>query len=341
MSGINLKIPEKNNNLAAEFSKNGFIVLKNVFSEKHCEQFRTHIFDTLNELKALNPSHRGARLTQSQAFSIPGLWEFLVHEKVVQALKEILEREYTLIPNFCANKNYFGGAPSTIAKITIPNRYGWHTDAGGEPFTPDHVAPDYRVIKCGLYLQDNDSDFGGGIDVVPGSHNLLCRTGMDRLDGKIRLLKGKLGIIFTKKTVPIKKGDVVIFDSFLLHASTNPESLFKNFTENEKKLNYFPSMPLQKTKITMYFDACRTQFALPFLNVAVQRAKKELESAARGETKHNLSFCNQISFFFEQKYPKEFLEKVKKQDIQIGRLDGSGCYEEARRVYQKYKALQI
>jgi hypothetical protein len=200
------------------------------------------------------------------------------------------------------------------------------------------VAPDYRVIKCGLYLQDNDPEFGGGIDVVPGSHNLFFRTGMNRLDGKARLFKGKLGIIFNNKTVPIKKGDAVIFDSFLLHASTNPKRMFKNLTENEKKTNYFSSIPLQNTKLTMYFDACRSRFASPFMNVAVQRAKKELESANHERTNNNLGFCDQISFLFESNYPKEFLEKIKKQGLKFALLEDMDL-EEARRVYQSYKAL--
>jgi hypothetical protein len=193
---VNSKEVEESESIAAEFSKNGYILLKNVFSEEHCDKLRAQIFHKFDELKALDPYQIDYGLNQEQVFSIPDFWEFLVHEEVVRALKEILEHEYTIIPNFSVQKNKFGVGPVTIAKILIPNRYGWHTDSGAEPFDPDHVASDYRFVKCGLYLQDNDPEFGGGIDVVPGSHKLLCRTGVDRLDGKVRLLKGKLGIFF-------------------------------------------------------------------------------------------------------------------------------------------------
>lgn len=333
----NSKQVEEKVEIAAEFSKNGFVHLKNVFSEEHCEKFRTQILDKFNELKALYSRHGGRRLTQTQAFSIPGLCEPLVNKKVVQALKGILENEYTMIPNFTVHKNYFSVSQSTIAKIPIPNRYGWHIDAGGEAVIPDHLNPDYRVIKCGLYLQEN-AEFGGGIDVVPGSHRLLLKTGLNRLDRKSRDIKSKLGIIFNNKTVPIKKGDVVIFDSFLMHSATQPKGIFEKITEHDKKKNHYPSMPPEKTKITLYFDACRSRFAPSFLRDSVQRAKQQLNSATSNETSENLSFCDPIRFFFEQGFPKEFLERAQEQKIQVGRLEGSDL-EEARRVYQSYKDL--
>jgi hypothetical protein len=199
------------------------------------------------------------------------------------------------------------------------------------------VAPDYGFVKCGLYLQDNDPEYGGGIDVVPGSHKLLFRTGMNRLDGKIRLFKGKLGVIFNNKTVPIKKGDVVIFHSFLMHSATHPKGIFENITELDKKSAHYSAMPLQKTKLTLYFDACRSRFASPFLKVSTQRAKKELNSTEYSARK-KLAYYDQLRFQLGQCYPKEFLEQVKKHDIQFAKLEGPDL-EEAKRVFQLYSTL--
>ena len=269
-------------------------------------------------------------------FSIPEIWEFLVQGKVVQALKEILESEYTLIPNFIIQKNKFAVGPNTIVKIPIPNRYGWHFDAGGEPFHPDHLAPDYQFVKCGLYLQDNDSEFGGGIDVVPGSHNLLFRTGINCLDAKLRCLKGKLGIIFKKKTIPIEKGDAVIFHSFLMHSATVPKEMLENMSEFEKKTG--TKLSIQKTKLTLYFDACRSLYASPFLKVSIQRAMKEVANFKRNGGNKNLGFSEQIRFLFERRCPKEFLKQVRKQNIKFAQLEGLDL-EEARRIYQLYESL--
>ena len=135
-------------------------------------------------------------------------------------------------------------------------------------------------------MQDNDPEFGGGIDVVPGSHKLLFRTGINRLDGKIRLFKGKLGVFFNNKTVPIKKGDVVIFHSFLMHAATHPKGIFENITELDKKSAYY----------------------------------------------------DQLRFLLGQRYPREFLEQVKKYEIQFARLEGPDL-EEAKRICQLYNTL--
>jgi ectoine hydroxylase-related dioxygenase (phytanoyl-CoA dioxygenase family) len=334
---MNSKGVEKSESIAAEFSKNGFIHLKNVFSEDHCDKLRTQIFNKFDELKAIDPHQADDGLAQSQVFSIPNFWDFLIHEKVVRSLKVILEPEYSLIPNFTVQKNKFGLTQTSIAKIPIPNRHGWHVDSGAEPFDPNHVAPDYQFVKCGLYLQDNDPEFGGGIDVVPGSHKLLFRTGMDRLDGKIRLYKGKLGILFNNKTVPIKKGDVVIFHSFLMHSATHPKGIFEGMTELDKKSAHYSSMPLQKTKLTLYFDACRSRFASPFLKVSTQRAKKELDSVA-GDARVKLAYYDQLGFLLGKRYPMEFLEQVKKYGIQFARLEGPDL-EEVKRVRQLYSTL--
>jgi hypothetical protein len=336
MSSSNNKGTEKKGAISAEFLKNGFILLKNVFSGEYCDQLRTKILSKFDELKTLDPHQLEFYLTQPQAFSIPGAWEFLVHEKVIQALKEILESEYTLIPNFVIHKNKFGVSTNTIAKIPIPNRYGWHTDAGGEPFNKNHLAKDFRFVKCGLYLQNNDSEYGGGIDVVPGSHNLLFRTGLNRLDAKLRILNGKIGILFKNQTVPIEKGDVVIFHSFLMHTATVPKVMLEKMTEFEKKTG--TKLSLLKAKLTLYFDACRSQFASPFLKVSAQRAKKELEYFSTHGGNKNLGFSEQIRFLFDQRCPNEFLEQVKQQGIKFARLEGLEL-ENARKVYNSYKAI--
>jgi hypothetical protein len=52
---MNNKYIEKSESISSEFSKNGFILLKNVFSEEHCDLLRTQIFNKFNELKTINP----------------------------------------------------------------------------------------------------------------------------------------------------------------------------------------------------------------------------------------------------------------------------------------------
>ena len=139
-------------------------------------------------------------------------------------------------------------------------------------------------------------------------------------------------MFFNNKTVPIKKGDVVIFHSFLMHAATHPKGIFENITELDKKSSHYSSMPLQKTKLTLYFDACRSRFASPFLKVSTQRARKELTSAGSG-AREKLAYYDQLRFLLEQRYPRELLEQVKKHDIQFARLEGPDL-EEDKRVCQ-------
>jgi hypothetical protein len=47
----------------------------------------------------------------------------------------------------------------------------------------------------------------------------------------------------------------------------------------------------------------------------------------------NQAITDQLLFLLEQRYPREFLEQVKKHDIQFARLEGLDL-EEAKRVCQ-------
>jgi hypothetical protein len=64
--------------------------------------------------------------------------------------------------------------------------------------------------------------------------------------GKIRLFKVKLVIFFNNKTVPIKKGDVVLFHSLLMHSATHPKAVFEDMAELDIKSADYSSMPLKK-----------------------------------------------------------------------------------------------
>jgi hypothetical protein len=105
----------------------------------------------LDNLKALAPYRVDYGLTQAQVFSIPDFWEFLVHEKVVQAIKKILERGYTLTHNFTAPKNKFGVGPVSIAKIPMPNRWRY-SFTNEDPF--EGITIKY-FLSCALIARTN------------------------------------------------------------------------------------------------------------------------------------------------------------------------------------------
>ena len=50
---------------------------------------------------------------------------------------------------------------------------GWHMDAGSETGNDYLRAADYRFVKCGIFLQDFDNGWGGGIRIKPKSHRGL------------------------------------------------------------------------------------------------------------------------------------------------------------------------
>ncbi len=121
-----------------------------------------------------------------------------------------------------------------------------------------------------------------------------------------------------------------------MHAATASKIMRESMTEYELKLHFKSSIP--KTKLVLYFDACRSRFASRFLRDCTRKAIKQLDSfALNGGNKH-LGFCEEIRFLFEKLCPNEFLEQVNKHGLKFAKLEGLDL-EEAKRVLQLYKAL--
>ena len=75
---------------------------------------------------------------------------------------------------------------------------------------------EYKFYKVGIFLQDNSFNYGGGIDLKKSSHKSFKDFGKQTLNYSISTT---LIVNFLKKIsrVPLKSGDVIIFDSRLAH----------------------------------------------------------------------------------------------------------------------------
>ena len=107
-----------------------------------------------------------------------------------------------MIPDFQIHRNLFGT---------------WHVDSGAEKSAPYLHRKDYKFVKCGIYLQDNSKEWGGGIQLVPKSHLFPIKTQIRKLDHKIKSIRDKFSLKNNILDVPIKAGDFLAFDSRLLH----------------------------------------------------------------------------------------------------------------------------
>ncbi|MBI4353725.1 MAG: phytanoyl-CoA dioxygenase family protein [Candidatus Omnitrophica bacterium] len=323
--------------LQRQFERDGYTLIRGVLSPAECQALRERILAAFERLDTRLPGRVVRYLPTSLASDVEGAWEWLLREPVVETLRAILEPAYTLMPDLHIQRNMFGTNRVDVKGIPLPRRWGWHQDACSEGFRPLHLEPAYRVLKGGLYLQDNDPEFGGGIDVVPGSHRLPLRTGDARRDWNLRQLAGRLGVLWNAQRVPIRQGDAVFFHSFLWHSSTLSVRQRRRLTEAEQGLHMFQTPP-EKTKLTLYVNVSRSAYADYFLRHCLGRAQAEhaevsRPSGAGGE----LFFCDTLAFHATGALPPAVREAASRAGIRWGSLAGE-VLREARRLRDEITA---
>lgn len=268
-----------------EFRRSGFIHIRGALTADEVTAARASIdaaFAAAGAPKALLPG---------RCIADPAIYRWLFQPKIVAALKEILEPAYSVIPTLTVARNQFGMAARRYLGLKRP---GWHVDSGSEGHAPWLLAPDYRFVKCGIYLQDNSADWGGGVDIVRGGHRFPLRTGNPRLDFGLKTLRDHVGIVTAWQRVALKAGDFLAFDSRLPHRSTLPA---RGVTRPEPKY-------------VIYWDSCRTAYAATFIADRATRGAKEL---GQGEA----FFAQMASLTFPDDYPAEFARRVSETGIRV------------------------
>ncbi len=267
------------------FTKNGYVCV-NVFKPDEVEKLREII-------EKINGTNRNIGYTSKYFMEFPELFIACVHNKIVSTLKEILEPNYQLLPDFTVDVERYG--------FNIPMG-AWHLDCATEKPNRYLSEKNYRFVKCGIYLQNNSKEFGGGIDVMPGFRRFI-RTSNTDLDFKI---KGRIEM-YTRplfsKTLDIKAGDFVAFDSRLPHRGTQPS---KNIKKDKNNKLYYDNQGMKK--MVIYYNASRRRYVQPYLKTWYE--KSYLQNA-----NNNLDFFN---YKYPDSYPNVFLDELEKHQIDIG-----------------------
>lgn len=170
----------------AAFKRDGFLLLKRVFSPQEVELFwraGSHVVDS------------------ADLASIPALEGLWCDRRIVEVARRLIGDPLV----------YFGEASyqrKTFAPGSLPTSY-LHHDAKGtikHLFNRQHapVGDFYPVIRFATYLQDH-SAHSGGLKLVPGSHRF------DSSDINLSEL--------TYLNVPTEPGDLVLFCNKTLHAA--------------------------------------------------------------------------------------------------------------------------
>ena len=304
-------------NLNSRFEKNGYILVREALTPAEVTALRSVLADAF---VGANDAKGKARrvLFPHEILSLDRVYSVVFKPKVVDALKEILGSSYTMFVDLMVQRNMFGHGP----------RQGWHTDSGSEGAAPYLFEPDYRFVKCGIFLQDNDPDWGGGIDVLPGGHKFPLRTSNHRVNLKAKTVLNTFQRRLFPVQLKIAAGDFVAFDSRLPHTSTFPLRFQAGSVEND----HLNNMPSDKTKFVIYWNSCRNQCAADFLRNSERRAEHEEIQGGHDE----LFFCDYLRLKFPESYPADFADQVRAAGIQVASLD-----EGAARIWsEKYDEAQ-
>ena len=178
--------------IRSKIQKDGFVILKNIFTEREINDCRDEILSFIDK-------HKGFK--SSGGISIPN---FIQHENLSKTsqLKDYKSIQNALIDIFGTTNYRF----CSHNDIGINRIVGWHKDRLNKEYRKyesvdiwkKHKRERHEIFKVLIYLQ-NHQDNKDGLKIVPGSH----------LNSSIE----------TKKNIQLKPGlgDVIIFDQRITH----------------------------------------------------------------------------------------------------------------------------
>lgn len=265
----------------------GFTVLRSVLSPSEVRELRSRSIEWFGR-------HRpdGRMLLPRDILKINELYSLPFLSKIVSHLKLILGDNYVQWSDFQLQRNSFGG---------------WHVDAGSENMRHYLFKKNYRFAKCGIYLQENSYEWGGGIGVRLFSHKIynsfpyFIRIQMARV---YKLIKK-----FLEHYVIIHPGDFVCFDSRIEHSSRFPSSV------SLSDISDYGTYPLAKehSKYVFYFNACNQESSSDFMNNSLNRGYFEEYLPGSEE----VFFADYLSRGFPEDYPEDFVEKVRINNLAL------------------------
>ncbi|KTS97070.1 hypothetical protein SB14R_06135 [Pseudomonas oryzihabitans] len=184
--------------LRQSYQRNGFALIKELLPREEISGLR-------NEMGALfdhQPRYEGDIYEHPRLGDIridvfnryPVVWQRLFESQMVAVLQILLGEDFILLPESAMHRRGYGT---------------WHKDTdsqqkAGHSF---HWEPDCDIVQIAWYFQTNSPEYGGGVEVIPGSHQVDMRWYDESQQGY---------------RVPSEAGDLVIFNTRLDHKACWP-----------------------------------------------------------------------------------------------------------------------
>lgn len=222
------------------FARDGFLLVPQVLTPEQVAELR----GTLQSLFARPSEERGVGDTGHILMDIysrhPSLQWLLFHEPMLQALRDLLGEDFRALRESAAHFNNFGGwHKDTMAQEKAGRKFQWESD--------------YLMVEAGFYLQDNSREFGGGLDVVPGS-----QAQSEQFAAEVPRIARWMGKKPAAKpikdcfSVPNRAGDLVIFDFRINHRAT-PHQV-KVLPPEREKLAIFMACSRNNSHVAAYHE---------------------------------------------------------------------------------------
>jgi len=299
------------------FQAFGFVLIRSVLGPDDVRHAREALDRAFEHDGLSDPS----RMCSTEVLRYESIWRWIFEEPVVRSLRAALGPELYYQNDLHVQRNSYGQAG-------LQRHRGWHMDAGSETDQSYLREPHYRFAKCGIYLQDFDNGWGGGIRVKRKSHRKLAETrllnrGVFAARRALNRIAITLRVDLDTLELPTAAGDFCFFDSRLLHSSVLPSA------RNVRSLGYhqrsdvgsfWPDIPKQHTKYVLYWDACNRGMVDDFLRNSIERARSETEER-RQRSSLVPAFTQFLSVHYPTDYPRSFVQAAESLRIGIATLD--------------------
>jgi hypothetical protein len=228
------------------FAQNGYLLVPGVLTPQQVKSLREYLRPKFETPAEQRPKGDTDHVMFNVFSRNPALRWLLFHEPTRQILRGLLGEDFVVLRETSAHFEVFGG---------------WHKDTtaqerAGQTF---HLEPEYLMVEVAYYLQDNSAEFGGGLDVRPGTHRERDRYAAPKKDDLSSKLRGVRDRVFgapdenkNNLSVPSKAGDLVIFDFRVNHQATQRTST--NPPPDRQKMAIFIACSRNTPQVQRYHD---------------------------------------------------------------------------------------
>jgi len=238
--------------------RDGYLLVPNVLSAEEVTHARALLkpkFDVPMERRA--PGDTAGMLFNVFSHHADLRW-LLLNDRTLEVLRTLLGPDFAVMRESSATLNHYQGS--------------WHKDSSrhegrGHTFS---LEPDFLIVQVVYYLQDNGPEYGGGLDVDPGSHRgrdpFIPRGSIGWLTDQIyyraampmlRFLGQDVDawrrrIVRRATSIPNKAGDLVIFHLRATHQPTQPHA--RVIPPDREKLAVFAMCSRNNAHVQAYHD---------------------------------------------------------------------------------------